>query len=107
MTEYYYNTICSFRWWNIFDGKIPDYNCKDFYTDYMLEPVKAANSFNPSTETYVGMLFLIAASILGIAIVELLHNKTDWYITPLVNRVVKRYRYTLERNRLATMQGHP
>lgn len=68
---------------------------------------EAPNDFNPGIEWAVGILFLIAVGILGSTIVELLYNKSDWYLTPLVNRVVKRYNFTLQRNRLRTMSAHP
>jgi hypothetical protein len=60
-----------------------------------------------SIETWVGILFMICAGILGMIIIELLYNKIDWYLTPLVNRVVRRYHYTIQRNRLRSMNGHP
>ena len=66
-----------------------------------------SDATNFSVESYVGLLFMLCAGILGVAIVELLYNKSDWYLTPLVNRVVRRYHWTIERNRLRTMQGHP
>jgi hypothetical protein len=58
-------------------------------------------------ETFVGILFIILAGVLGGLIVELLYHKSDWFLTPLYNRVVRRYYYTIERNRLLSMNGHP
>lgn len=107
MVEYYYSTTCIFRWWDIISGIFPEYVCTDYYINYIIEPLKTINLFNPTVEMGVGILFLFAVGILGVTITELLANKLDWYLTPLVNRVVKRYRYTIQRNRLNTMNGHP
>mgnify|MGYP006919669382 CR=1 FL=1 len=56
-----------------------------------------ADSINLSTQSMVGMLFMLASAILGIVIVELLYNKLDWYLDPLVERVKKRYEYVQSR----------
>ena len=93
--------LCSLTWW-----KFPDisYQCIEKLTPPNVT-VQSEVSF--SIESWVGLLFMICAGILGVVIVELLYNKTDWFIDPLYNRVVRRYNFTLERNRLRTMQGHP
>ncbi len=87
----------------------PSYDCSPQFVpiDFTNTIIQSTSTFNPTVETYVGFLFIIASSILGITIIELLYNKADWFLTPLVNCVVKRYNYTIERNRLLTMRGHP
>jgi hypothetical protein len=93
--------LCSVTWW-----KFPDvtWRCVEVASS---PSVTIQSEVNFSIEIWVGVLFMICAGILGSIIVELLFNKSDWFITPLVNRVVRRYHYTIERNRLTTMQGHP
>ena len=93
--------LCTLTWW-----KFPDitYRCVEKLSS---QSVTVQNEVNFSVEAWVGLLFILCAGILGVVIVELLYNKTDWYLTPLYNRVVRRYYWTLERNRLRTMQGHP
>jgi hypothetical protein len=93
--------LCSITWW-----KFPDVTWK------CVEKLSNAPSTIQSEavftiDVWVGLLFVICAGILGGVIVELLYHKIDWFLTPLVNRVVRRYNYTVERNRLTTMQGHP
>ncbi len=93
--------LCSLTWWNF-----PDVTWR------CIEKVS-----NPSTtiqseavitiEVYIGILFVICAGMLGMIIIELLYNRMDWYLTPLVNRVVRRYNFTVQRNRYSTMNGHP
>jgi hypothetical protein len=89
--------------------ELPSYDCSPQFVpiDFTNTIIQSTSTFNPTVETYVGFLFIIASSILGITIIELLYNKADWFLTPLVNCVVKRYNYTIERNRLLTMRGHP
>ena len=93
--------LCSLTWW-----KFPDvtYRCIEVISN----PSNTIQSeVNFSIETWVGLLFILCVGILGAVIVELLYNKSDWYLTPLVNRVVRRYNFTVQRNRLRTMNGHP
>jgi len=93
--------LCSLTWW-----KFPDVTWRC---------VEKLSSNSTSTQgeavltidVWVGILFIFCAGILGSVIVELLYNKSDWYLTPLVNRVVRRYNFTVERNRLRSMNGHP
>ena len=93
---------------NIFTGW-PKWDCTPHFVpvDYFDEVIETVNTFNPTVETYVGLLFLFAASILAITIIELLYNKLDWFLTPLIGKITKRYRYTIQRNRLRSMNGHP
>jgi hypothetical protein len=93
--------VCAFAWW-----KLPnlELTCREVIkTNYST----VESSVSLPLEALVGMLFIICAGILGGIIVELLYNKSDWFLTPLVNRVVKRYHYTIQRNRLRSMNGHP
>ena len=92
---------CVITWWNF-----PDitFRCIEKITS---PSVTTQSQVSLGIETWVGMLFVLCAGLLGITIVELLYNRTDWFADPLCNRVVRRYRWTLERNRLETMQGHP
>jgi hypothetical protein len=93
--------VCAFAWW-----KLPnlELTCREVIkTNYST----VESSVSLPLEAWVGMLFIICAGILGGIIVELLYNKSDWFLTPLVNRVVKRYNYTIQRNRLRSMNGHP
>ena len=93
--------LCSITWW-----KFPDisYRC----VEKLSSPnVTVQNEVSFSIDVYIGILFVICAGMLGMIIIELLYNRLDWYLTPLVNRVIRRYNYTIERNRLTTMQGHP
>ena len=93
--------LCSVTWW-----KFPDvtWRCVEVASS---PNITIQSEVNFSIEIWVGVLFMMCAGILGGLIVELLFNKSDWFITPLVNRVIRRYNYTVERNRLLTMQGHP
>ena len=52
-------------------------------------------------------VMLFAVSLLGITLCELCYNKLDYLLSPIIDRVTKRYYYTVERNRLGTMNGHP
>ena len=56
-----------------------------------------SDAINLSTQSWVGMLFMLASAILGIVLVELLYNKLDWYLDPLVERVKRRYEYVQSR----------
>ena len=56
-----------------------------------------SDAINLSTQSMIGMLFILASAILGIVIVELLYNKLDWYLDPLVEKVKKRYEYVQSR----------
>ena len=58
-------------------------------------------------EVMVGILFIFAVGVLGSVIIELLNNKLDWFVDPLVKLVNKRYAHVQSRNRLHTMNGHP
>ena len=89
--------------------ELPSYDCSHQFVpiDYTDTVVNSVSSFNPTIEMYIGLLFIIAVSILGITIIELLYNKSDWYLNPLVNYCNKRYGYVIERNRLNSMKGHP
>lgn len=86
---------CNLAWW-----KLPEFviQCKE-----KIEPESVtviSDAINLSTQSWVGLLFMLASAILGIVIVELLYNKIDWYIDPLVERVKKRYEFV--QNRKAT-----
>ena len=93
--------LCVITWW-----KYPDvtYRCIEKLSN-PLSTVQSEVHF--TIEMYIGILFILCAGILGAIIVELLYNKSDYFLTPLVNRVVRRYRYTIQRNRYRTMNGHP
>ncbi len=92
---------CVVTWW-----KFPDIAFK--CTEKLSSPSVTVQSDAVLTiDVLVGMLFILCAGILGAIIVELLYNKSDWFLTPLVNRVVRRYHYTIQRNRLRSMNGHP
>ena len=93
--------VCAFAWW-----KLPSFElaCREVVkSNYNT----VESSVNLPLEAWVGILFVVLSGILGVVIVELLYNKSDWFLTPLVNRVVKRYNYTIQRNRLRSMNGHP
>ena len=99
-----YRESCFF---NIFHGW-PNWECTPQFVDVNYTTIQSIQTSPPITiELMVGILFIICAGILGATIIELLYNKLDWFLTPLVNRVVKRYNFTIERNRLRSMQGHP
>ena len=93
--------LCSITWW-----KFPDitYKCIEKLSN---PNVTVQSEVNLSVEVWVGLLFLFCAGFLMAIIIELLYNKVDWFIDPLYNKVVRRYNFTIERNRLRTMQGHP
>ncbi len=93
--------VCAFAWW-----KLPNFElaCREVIkTNYST----VESSVSLPLEAWVGMLFVICAGVLGAIIVELLYNKVNWFLDPLYNRVVRRYYWTLERNRLRSMNGHP
>ena len=93
--------LCSITWW-----EFPDitYKCIEKLSN---PNVTVQSEVNLSVEVWVGLLFLFCAGFLMAIIIELLYNKVDWFIDPLYNKVVRRYNFTIERNRLRTMQGHP
>ncbi len=93
--------LCSLTWW-----KFPDITWR--CTEKISIPSSTIQSEASFTiDVYIGILFVICAGMLGMIIIELLYNRIDWYLTPLVNRVVRRYNYTINRNRYRTMNGHP
>ena len=86
----------------------PKWDCTPQFVDVNYTTVQSIQTSPPFTiELMVGLLFLFCAGILGVIIIELLYNKSDYFLTPLVNRVVRRYNFTIERNRLRSMNGHP
>ncbi len=92
---------------NVFQGW-PKWDCTPQFVDVNYTTIQSVQTSSPITiELMVGGLFIFCAGILGAIIVELLFNKSNWYLTPLCNRVVRRYRYTIQRNRLRSMNGHP
>lgn len=93
--------ICTWAWYYLPEFVI------DCYEKISSPSVTVSSPVNFGIEAWVGILFIICAGILGIVIVELLYNKLDWYLTPLVDYCIKRYAFVQERNRLSTMQGHP
>ena len=93
--------LCVITWW-----KYPDvtYRC----IEKLSNPLSTLQSeVHFTIEIYIGILFILCAGILGAIIVELLYNKSDYFLTPLVNYCVKRYSYVQTRNRLRSMNGHP
>ena len=95
------SSSCVITWW-----KFPDvaFVC----TEKISSPSVTVQSEAALTiDVYIGILFVLCAGMLGVIIIELLYNRLDWYLTPLVNRVVRRYNYTIQRNRLRSMNGHP
>ncbi len=93
--------VCAFAWW-----KLPSFElaCREVIkSNYNT----VESSVSLPLEAWVGILFVICAGVLGAIIVELLYNKVNWFLTPLVNKVVRRYHYTINRNRYDTMNGHP
>ena len=93
--------LCSITWWNFPDVT---WRCVEKISN---PNVTVQNEVSFSIDVYIGILFVICAGMLGMIIIELLYNRLDWYLTPLVNRVVRRYNYTIQRNRLRSMNGHP
>ncbi len=92
---------CVVTWW-----KFPDITWR--CTEKISTPsVTVQSEVSFSIEVLVGILFVICAGMLGVIIIELLYNKSDYFLTPLIDKMRKRYNWTLERNRLRTMQGHP
>jgi len=93
--------VCAFAWW-----KLPNLElvCREVIkTNYNT----VESSVSLPIDALVGIIFVICAGVLGAIIVELLYNKVNWFLTPLVNKVVRRYHYTINRNRYDTMNGHP
>ncbi len=93
--------VCTFAWW-----KLPSFElaCREVIkSNYNT----VESSVSLPLEAWVGILFVVLSGILGAIIVELLYNKVNWFLTPLVNKVVRRYHYTINRNRYDTMNGHP
>ena len=93
--------VCAFAWW-----KLPSFElaCREVIkSNYNT----VESSVGLPLEAWVGILFVVLSGILGAIIVELLYNKVNWFLDPLYNRVVRRYYWTLERNRYRTMNGHP
>ena len=96
--------LCSVTWWKIFRLELPNWHC----VERVINPSSTIQTEVVFTiDVWVGLLFVLCAGILGAIIVELLYNKADWFLTPLVNKVVRRYHYTINRNRYDTMNGHP
>jgi hypothetical protein len=92
---------------NVFSGW-PKWDCTPIFVDVNYFDTQSIPNPPPITiEFVIGILFIFAAGILAATIIELLYNKLDWYLTPLVNRVVRRYNFTVQRNRLRSMNGHP
>ena len=94
MTEYYVDTVCSIRFFNVLNGHLPDWHCKDRFVNYVIEPVVQIDTTPVYTiEYYVGVLFVILAGVLGILIASLFTNKIDLFFEPFE----KRYRFVQER----------
>jgi len=89
--------------------EFPSYDCSaHFVNENYSDTVVDSVFVNVSLETIgLSLLFIFAVGLFGGTIVELLYNKLDWFLIPLCNTVTKRYNYTIERNRLETMNGHP
>lgn len=96
---------CSIRILNILDGIMPDFHCVPKHTTAKIEVDVTYPVPNEIMIPYLLMIF--AAGIFGATILELVLNKLEWYISPLVTRIQKRYNFITERNRLETMNGHP
>lgn len=98
--------VCHFRLLEKLSAfETPDWYCADKMVGDVGEA--SVTSFEPSISLVVGVFMMLAIGMFGVTLVELLNNKLDWYITPLVNRVNRRYMFVIERNRLRTMNGHP
>ena len=101
---YVYETNCHIDFIESFSiGKIPEWTCKDVVLDFIIEPIEQVNTFNPTVELGVGMLFVLLAGLLGSLIVELLFNKMDLFLNP----IEKKYQIVQSRKRLESMNGHP
>jgi len=83
--------LCSITWW-----EFPDitYKCIEKLSN---PNVTVQSEVNLSVEVWVGLLFLFCAGFLMAIIIELLYNKVDWYLDPLVERVKRRYEYVQSR----------
>ncbi len=89
---------------SLFVPKIPEWSCIEKPASLS---VTVSEPFAVSIEAVIGMFFVLIAGMLGILIVELLYNKSDYFLDPLVRLTVKRYCRVQERERLKTMNGHP
>lgn len=70
------------------------------------EVVQNAISLDPALLSSA-FIMLIAVSIFGITLCELLNNKLIYLLEPFICRVEKRLVLVTERNRLSSMNGHP
>lgn len=89
---------------------LPSYDCSIIYVplDTFDTTIADAEMNYPTVEKItLVLLFLVSVSVFGITIIELLYNKLDWYVQPLANIVIRRYKFVVERNRLQTMTPHP
>ena len=94
MTEYYVRTNCYIRFWKLFYGEVPDYNCTDIYVNYVIEKTNPLGTLNVSYEYLIGyLLFLLSFSLIGIVIVEFCNTKFGIYGGYIYDKILWRYNY--------------
>lgn len=99
---------CVLTWSKIIDILFSNYECDDspwYYDETVSIPEMNLPVFDVSVQ--VEVVFVLLAALIGILIIELIENRFDYLLAPLVRIVMKRYRFVCERNRMSTMHGHP
>ena len=94
MAEYYYETICSFKWWYIFDSKLPEWICHDRYINYIIEPLSVEPVLAVTVGYFVSVfIFLAAFSIWGIILVEFMDKYYGRVAGKIYDKILWRYHF--------------